>query len=128
MNPITEGRQPPEFLISEASGTRSRDVATLLANTAGNGDYTLEPGTVLGEITASGKFVPFNQDAADGSQVAAGILLSDAIVAETVDEEAVAMLRDAEVQGAALTWPADIEAAEKAAAIAQLAELDIIVR
>jgi hypothetical protein len=48
--------------------------------------------------------------------------------ATSADVEAVVYVRDCEVNGNEITWPSDIEAAEKTAAIAQLATLGIIVR
>lgn len=47
--------------------------------TAGIYDITLEAGTVMGRITASGKVTPFESDASDGSQY------PFAVLAETVD-------------------------------------------
>lgn len=75
----------------------------------------------------SGKYVAYNQDAANGSCIAAGILL-DNVNATSADVEAVAYVRDCEVNGSEITWPSDIEAGEKITAIAQLAALGIIVR
>jgi len=75
----------------------------------------------------SGKYVAYNQDGVDGSEIAAGILF-DNVNATDADVEAVIVARDAEVSGNELAWPADIEAGEKTAAIAQLASLGIIVR
>jgi len=120
MPELTEGMHAGEFIASEANGSRSREVVTI-----DTGD--LVAGQVLGVITASGKYVAFNQDAVDGSEVAAAILY-DNTDASTADQEAVAIVRDAEVNGNDLTWPSDIEDAEKTAAIAQLAELGVIVR
>ena len=53
MTKFTEGRHPGEGLFSEANGHRSRDVITIAA-----GSGVVGPGTVVGKITASGKFAP----------------------------------------------------------------------
>lgn len=116
-----EGRYPAEFIVSEANGTRSRDTGTLISG------QDLDAGTVLGKITASGKLTQFDQDASDGSQNAAAILFSPCD-ASAGDAECVILARDAEVNGAELTWPADIETAEQTAAEAQLKALGIVVR
>lgn len=85
------------FLLSEGEGTISRDNVTVTqAGTA------LVSGTVLGKITASGKYVAYSNAAADGSEVAAGILYA-ALPAATGDAKAVAITRYAEVDSAQLT-------------------------
>lgn len=75
----------------------------------------------------TGKHVAFDQDLLTGPQTAVGILLADAD-ASTAATTGVMIARDAEVDGALLTWPSDITSDEKTAAIAQLALLGIIVR
>lgn len=45
MSVITQGKQPAEFIMSEASGMRSRDTITILS-----GEGVLDPGTVLGLV------------------------------------------------------------------------------
>jgi hypothetical protein len=121
MTTVTESRHPGEHIVSEANGSRSREQAILAS---GN---NLAAGTVLGVITASGKYAAFNQDGADGTQAAAGILYA-AVDASAADANCVVTARDCEVDGAALTWPSDITAGEKDAAIADLNALGIIVR
>lgn len=49
MTVFTEGRHAGEFLMSEAAGTRSRDTITIPAGTG-----KVEPGTVLGKLSADG--------------------------------------------------------------------------
>lgn len=78
-------------------------------------------------VSGSGKYTQFDQDGTDGSQIAAGIVIYP-IDATAADTDCAAIVRDAEVNGAELTWPADIEVGEKTTAIAQLAALGIIVR
>lgn len=97
MATMTEARRTGEFLISEASGTRSREEVTIAAAAT-----ALVAGTVLGKITASGKYVAYANGAADGSEVAAGALYA-AVADSAADQKAVIIARDAEVDGALLT-------------------------
>ena len=120
MTILTEGRRTAEFLISEAGGYRSRDEGTVDA-TGG----ALEAGTVLGKITASGKFVRHAAGASDGSENEAGVLYQG-IGAEEGQRTIIA--RDAEVQGAELTYEDGADAAQITTSNAALAALGIIVR
>ena len=120
MTTLTEGRHAGEYIVSEANGCRSRETITLTG-----GPYV--PGTILGKITASGKYTVYDQDAADGTEAAAAILYDHAD-GSAADVEAVVDIRDIEVNGYDLTWPGDIDAGEKVIAIAELAALGVIVR
>ena len=88
--------RPAEFVLSEASGQRSRENIIVTQTGA-----ALKSGTVLGKITASGKYVPYAAGASNGSQVAAGILYSP-LAAMTGDAKAVGFVRDCEVIRATL--------------------------
>jgi len=211
MTTFTEGNYAGEHLVSEANGTRSREVITLASgqnlgagtvlgrirgavssaavgtNTgtgalgtvtlgagAMEGDYKLiivEPGTDAGKfvlenplgavvghgtvasafsggglaftladatdyvagdtikitVAAGTEYTQFNQDGTNGSEIAVAVLY-DAVDASSAAKSAVVHVRDCEVQATKLTWPADIEAGEKTAALAQLAALGIIAR
>lgn len=81
----------------------------------------------VSEAAASDKYVQFDQDGTDGRQHAAAVLFDTANAADA-DVQATLHLRDCEVNGQCLTWPDDIEDAEKAVAIAELANLGVIVR
>jgi hypothetical protein len=118
---ITEGPYAGEFLVSEGNGRISRDTITVLSG------QTLQPGAVLGKVTASGKYKALAPAADDGSEAAAAILYG-AVDASGGDAEGVAVLRLAEVNAAELVWPEGIEAAEKATALGELAALNIIAR
>lgn len=120
MTIITEGAHAGEYIASEASGTRAREVITLT-------DTNGTAGMVLGKLTTGGKYVQFDPAASDGSEDAAAVLF-DNIDARTSDKAAVVTARDTEVKANRLTWPAGITAPQKAAAIADLAALGIIVR
>lgn len=79
---------------------------------------------VVGKITVSGKYGAFNQDATDGTEAAAGIMVG-AVDATLADKPGVIIERDALVATANLVWPADILTAERDAAIAELEALGI---
>jgi hypothetical protein len=49
----------------------SRSIGTIAAAAAG----IVKKGTVLGKVTASGKYLPYNPAAADGTQIASAVLL-----------------------------------------------------
>lgn len=88
-------------------------------------------GTVLGKVTATGKYVPLAPAAADGSQNAVGILLQavDTTVTGTNADTIVAIEArgPSVVESSALNWGA-ATAPQIAAATAQLVALGIIVR
>ncbi len=118
---LTEGRHPGEFLLSEAAGTRSRDNVTIAQGTI------IEPGTVLGKISASGAYGPFDPAATDGREVPAGIALYGADAAAAAVETA-AIVRSAEVKAEALVWPDGITDAQRLAALDALQTDGIITR
>lgn len=122
---LSEGRHTAEYILSEAAGLRSRETVVLEAG------QIVVPGTPVGIVTASGKYHPFDQDAADGTEDAAGVAYAavDASATGTnADTDMVITARDSEVVGARLEWPADITDPEKLAAEAELEALGIIVR
>lgn len=122
MTVLTEGNHRAEFLVSEANGTRSREIVTVLSATA------LEPGTVLA-LQDDSYYVPLDEDATSSDISVAVAVLYDAVDADSSDGlPAVAIVRDAEVNGAELIWPTGISAGDKTTAIAQLAAAGIIVR
>lgn len=118
---IKEGRYAGEYIVSRSNGSRSFEQVTLAAGPA------LPAGTVLGRVTATGKFTALDLAAVDGSAAAAGILYAN--VAESAgDRRAVAELRDMEANAHALEWPEGATAEQKAVAIAELETIGIIVR
>jgi len=103
------------FLLSEANGTRSREVGTLAAS------QTIVPGRLLGRRTTGGQLAAYNDAATDGTQTCIGIALRGAVTGagQTVDLAYIA--RDAEVLGSQLVGL-------DAAGSADLAALGIIIR
>lgn len=124
MTILTEGSRKAEFMLSEANDWRSRGEVTVTAPTGG-----LESGTILGVITATGKYVRHAAGAADGSENEAGILFAPIAAAEaSADYQVTAILRDAEVIGADLTYEIGADATQVTASNVALAALGIIVR
>lgn len=119
-NVKTEGVYGAEFLLSSEE-TLSLDKGVLISG------QNLIVGTVLGKITASGKYTLHNNAATDGSEVACAILYNTTD-ATADDTETTVLTRFAEVAQAKLIFKSGISAANKAAAIAVLATHNIIVR
>ncbi len=106
---LTEGPHTAEFVVAESPGTISRDKVTVTvpANT------TYKPGLVLGRITATGKYVAYNNGAADGSEVAAGVLYGE-LRNETgaaADKAGVILNWSCEVRKVDLDWNGQAQAA-----------------
>ncbi len=78
MPPLTEGKTPGDFLLFEEHDHYCRAEVTIAAGA------NLEPGTVLGKITASGKFTTHETGVSDGSQTAVAVLVT-AAAAESAD-------------------------------------------
>ena len=119
MTTLTEGRHPGEFILSEAKGTRSRETETIVSG------QNLQAGTVLGRITATGFLTEYDSSASDGSQAVYGILFDNVDASAGDVPGAVVIVRDAEVQKAALEW---IDAANETAGTPGLKALGIVVR
>ena len=117
----TETRHGGEFLISEAAGHRSREEITVVSG------QNLPAGSVIGKITATGKYKDYDNATTDGSESAAGILY-DAVDASAADKIGVAIVRDAEVDGDVINWNAEVPGADQTAGIADLLAVGIIVR
>ncbi len=118
-----EGKVTAEYILSEASGARSRDQAKI-ASGAGQ----VEAGTILGKITASGKFAPHDSSATDGSEAAIAILYAN-VDATDADARCVISARDCEVKKDDLIYHADIDTDTEIDAVnASLAANGIIVR
>ncbi|CAI10237.1 conserved hypothetical protein [Aromatoleum aromaticum EbN1] len=113
---LQEQKRAGEFLIAEGNGSLSRENIVIAS-----GSGALVAGTVLGKVTASGEYGPYdNDDTTTGLGAAAGILYApvDATSAATA---AVLIARHAEVDGDLLTGL-------DATGTADLAALQIIVR
>ncbi len=110
------------LLYEECDHGYSRDNITLVSG------QNLAAGTVLGKITTGGKFTAYDNDAVDGSQTVAGILL-DATNASAGDKTAVAIVRHAIVVKEGLVWGAAVTTqGEKDAAYVDLKAIGILTR
>jgi hypothetical protein len=124
-NPLTEAARLGDVIKRELDPNFSRKRVTLKSGFA-----VLAPFTVLGVITASGKWSPYNPTLSDGTEVAAGILLAPAATATgplpgpvdtTADALAIVLRGLAVVSTAHLVWGAGVTTAgHKTAAAAAL--------
>ena len=100
----------------------SRDDITVVSG------QNLAAGTVLGKITTGGKYTAYDNDATDGSQTVAGILLN-AVNATSADTAGVAIVRHAIVAKEGLIWGASVTTqGEKDAAYVDLKAIGILTR
>lgn len=108
MSVLTEGRRPGDFILSELPGTLSRD--TVLVDVP-PGDI-LKPGRVLGIVSATNHYAPYDDANSDGSEVAAGVLYAEldnsAGLAPTA-MTGVVINFGAEVRKDGLVWTADVD-------------------
>jgi len=122
----TMGPRALAFVLSEGNGMISREVVTI-ASGAGK----LDPGTVLGQVTASKKFVvaPAAETVGKEGAETASAVLAYGVDATSADVEAVVVKRHAEVKTPMLIFDASVnDANKKAAKLSQLASATIIAR
>ena len=120
---ISSPRRATDALVFEAANY-SREEVTLDSVAA----HTYTAGTVMAIITANSEWIERDTDAADGSEVAAGVLLDNVDVAITVDKQAVMVRRHAVVNTDQLVWKVGEDAGRQAAGIVELAAQGIIAR
>lgn len=122
-NLFNEGRHNGEGLLSELPGSQSREAITVVA-----GAGIIAPGSVLGRITASGKYQLSPATGADGSQTAVAVALYGCD-ATSADQKITAIVRGAEWNANTLTYDATVNSAPaRATKQAQLAAVGIIAR
>jgi len=126
MATLTKIQSNASFIVSESNGYRSRDDVTVTVPAT----TTYAAGTILGKITASGKYVRHAAGATDGSEDEAGVLYETLVntTVSAVDSESVSFARDAEVNGSELTYEVGADAAQITASNLALKALGIIVR
>lgn len=111
------------YIVSEANGYRSREQIVIAS-----GSGKLKAGTVLGKITASGKYAPFNPAGENGTQTAAAILY-EGCDATSADVRRTITARDSEIHADVLHWGAGVTTDnQKTAALASLAASGIVAR
>lgn len=111
-----------DLLKYEAPNLYSRDRITVASG------QNLPLGTVVGVVTAAGKYKQIDPSAEDGTQVAAGVLLQTCDATLIDRDDGLVVARHAIVAHHALAWPDAITTAEKLTAIAQLKALGVLVR
>lgn len=92
----TESMHAGEFLLSEGAGNISREAINIAAGAA------LEPGQILGLVTLTGEFAPYQPTAEDGTENAVAILYGP-LGESDVARRGRAIVRLAEVSEAHLT-------------------------
>ena len=122
MSVLAEPLNLGDLLKYEAPNLYSRDRVTVASG------QNLPLGTVVGIVTATGKYKQLDPSAEDGTQVAAGVLLQNCDATLADRDNGLVVARHAIVSDHALQWPEAITAAEKALAIAQLKALGVLVR
>ncbi|WP_291207060.1 head decoration protein [Hyphomonas sp.] len=121
MTTLVEGKHAGHFLVWEAFRDYTRETITIASG-------TLEPGTVLGKITASGKYAAFAPAATNGTETAVAVLWGRAD-ASGGDAPAVAVVRGpAVVNRHDLVFAGTPSGPEIAAAHADLLAVGILVR
>ena len=123
---ISEANNLGDVLKFEESNLYSRDEVTILAGSGS--DRALVVGEVVGAQTSDGKVVALDPGAADGTEVAIGVLTADVTAPDGADADGVMIARHAIVSDAGLVWPSGITAPQQTTAIAQLKVAGILVR
>lgn len=121
MPTTNEPSRPLEFLVSEANGQLSRQQVTIDA-----GAPAMVAGTVLGRITATGKYTIYNNALANGTEIADAVLAYD-VPDVAVDQIVTVIDRLAEVHSSLLNWGSN-DAAGITAGTADLLAKNIKIR
>lgn len=122
MATYTEATRPSEVILSESNGTLSRETITVVS-----GAGAIAVGMVLGKITASGKYTPYDDGNSDGSETAVCVAL-ESVDATSADKTCAVMIRLGEVKTDLLAWHASVDATAKTAAYTALAAAFLIAR
>jgi hypothetical protein len=102
----------------------TRATATLISGTVAS-----VTGQILGQITASGKYTQLTTGASDGSQVAAGILLTPNTATLAADATVAIVARGpAILKATGIAYTAGMTGGQKTTAATQLAALGITIR
>jgi hypothetical protein len=124
----TENKRLTNVLKSEFWPEQAYCRETVTVNEAAAKSYV--PGTVLGKVTATGKYKIAVQTAVDGSQTAAAIVMGEVAVPATTDTKVLVLVRGPAIvskSGLVLDATYDLQA-ELDAVYASLLALDIQVR
>ncbi len=109
MPTLTEGRRAGDFILSEQNGRLSRDTVTVDVPAE-----SLSPGYVLGIVSATGHYAPYDNSASDGTEEAAGVLYAELVNAGPAPASMTGVVINfgAEVRKDGLTWLSDDDEAE----------------
>lgn len=118
---------PDGYVLGDVAVAATFDDDVKFVINDGAADFIVGDKFTITVAAGTGKVKQLTVAAQDGTQNAAG-LLYDAVDASAADKACVIVGRDAEVIDAEVVWPGGITAPQKAAAIAQLAALGIILR
>ena len=124
MSTLTEGQHTGEFLLEEPAPKISRKNVTVTVAAA----TKLQPGHVLAKLSATGKYVPYDDAGSDGSESAAGILygeLDNSDGEAPADFDAVVIARLAAIRKGDLKWASGVDATAKTHAYTDLEALYI---
>ncbi|MBB5414101.1 head decoration protein [Paraburkholderia atlantica] len=119
--PLVESWHNGGFLVSQAPGHQSFEQGTL------TGGAKVLAGTVLGTVTATGKYKTYDPSNTDGSQTPSGILFATKD-ATSADKPCTVVKRLAEVNASELIWAADVTGTALTTALAGLVAITIIPR
>lgn len=122
MSIILQPKDLADLLRFEAESRYSRERVTLAAG------HNLTLGTVVATDTATGKIAPLDPSDTASLNQATGVLINDCDATSADNPDALVVVRHTVVLRDALIWPEAITAEQKAAAIAQLRDLGILVR
>lgn len=127
MSTLTERQHTGEFLLSEPDQLISREVVTVTVAAA----TRLQPGHVMAKLSATSKYVEYDNVGTDGSEEAAGILYGEcdnSAGSAPADFTGVVITRLASVRKAGLKWASGMSDGGKTAAYADLAANLLIAR
>lgn len=124
MTTLTEKSYAADLIKEEPHRQISRVLGTISSAAVG----VVKKFTVLGIVSASGKYLPYNPGASDGTQNAAGILISDDADATSADVANCVILRGEAVYSTApLVWGTGVTTgAHKTAAYNALAATNLM--
>jgi hypothetical protein len=123
---INETPRLSDVLVWEAGEAVNYDMSAV---TVASGTLASPIGQVLGQISATGKFVQVNPAASDGSQNAAGVLMTPITATLGADTTLVVITRGpAILKSTGLSWTAGMTGTQITTATAQLNALGLPTR
>lgn len=117
---VIEGKHTGEFLVSEANDNRGRETGILISG------QNLEAGTLVGKITASGKYTRHAHGAGDGSEAIVGVIYDNVDATDSDLSGVVFVTSAAVVRESSLVYSSGASAPQIVAANAELKALGIV--